>query len=123
MGAYKESVENINIVATGTVAKKRFATRLGAQAGAASTVIGVNDFAVVAGQTMLIDYGGTTTVEAGAAIAANVTERRLQTDSDGRAVTFTTGPAVAILRPGSFSTAAGQEISVHLIQGEQVVAS
>lgn len=112
--AIKQSVVNLNIVTTGAIARKRFISHAGAQATANQACLGVNDYAVAAGETALCDHLGVTMVEAGAAIAANVTERRLETNADGRAVTYTTGPAVAVLLPGQSATAAGQLISVVL---------
>lgn len=113
--AVKQSVVNLNIVTTGAIAKKRFINRLGAQAVANQNTLGVNDYSVASGETALCDHLGVSMVEAGAVIAANVTERRLETDANGRAVTFTTGPAVAILLPGQSASASGQVISVILI--------
>jgi hypothetical protein len=113
--AIKQSVVNLNIVTTGAIAKKRFINRLGAQATANQNTLGVNDYAVVAGECALCDHLGVSMVEAGAAIAANVTERRLETNATGQAVTYTTGPAVAVLLPGQSATAAGQLISVILL--------
>lgn len=112
---YKESVSNINMVASTAIAKKRFMNRLGGQATANQNTFGVVEYAVGIGETALVDHRGITTVEAGAAIAANVVERRLETDANGRAVTFTTGPAVAELVPGQSALAAGQLISVVLL--------
>lgn len=113
--AIKQSVVNLNIVTTSAIARKRFINRVGAQAVAKENVLGVNDYAVTAGETALCDHGGVTMVEVGAPIPANATERRLETDAEGRAVPFTTGPAVALIFPGQFATAAGELLSVILL--------
>lgn len=111
--AVKQSAVPLNILATGAIAAKRFVTRAGAQAGAAANTIGVADTAAASGETVLVDHLGITVVECGAIL--NGSERRLQTDANGRAVAFTAGPVVAILPPGVTSTAANQEISVILL--------
>jgi regulator of RNase E activity RraA len=113
--AIKQSVVNLNIVAASAITKKRFISRTGAQATAGQNTIGVCDYTVAPGETALCDHLGVTMVEVGAAIPANATERRLQTDADGKAVPFTTGPAVALLLPSESANAAGQLISVILI--------
>jgi hypothetical protein len=113
--AVKQSVVNLNIVTTGAIERKRFINRAGAQAGAGQNTLGVNDYTVAAGETALCDHLGVTMVEVGAAIPANATERRLQTDADGRAIPFTTGPAVAVLLPQQSALAAGQLVSAILI--------
>lgn len=113
--AIKQSAVNLNIVTSGAIARKRFINNVGAQATAGQNVLGVNDFDVAAGETALCDHAGVTMVEAGAVIAANSTERYLQTDADGRAVLFTTGPKVAKLMPNATAYAAGQLISVVLL--------
>lgn len=115
MGAIKQSVVNLNLVTTGAIAKKRFINLLGAQATANQNTLGVNDYAVLVGDTALCDHLGVTIVEAGVAIPANATERRLETDASGRAVPFTTGPCVAKLLPNQTALAVGQLISVILI--------
>lgn len=113
--AVKQSVVNLNIVTTGAIAKKRFINNLGAQATAGQNTLGVNDYTVAAGETALCDHLGVTFVEAGVAIPANATERRLQTDADGRAIPFTTGPAVAKLLPQQSALTVGQLVTVILL--------
>ncbi len=112
--AFKQAAVPLNIHATGTIAAKRFVTRNGTQAGANANTLGVADFAVVAGETALVDHLGISVVECGAVL--NGSERRLETDANGRAVPYTTGPVVALLPPGIVSTAIGQEVSVLLLQ-------
>lgn len=112
--AVKQAAYPLNILATGAIAAKRFVTHAGTQAGAAAKVLGVSDTAIASGEYGVVDVFGITVVEAGAVL--NGSEKRLQTDADGRAVAYTAGPVVAYLANGSTSTAAGQEISVLLIQ-------
>lgn len=112
--AVKQAAYPLNILATGTIAAKRFVTRAGTQAGAAANTIGVSDTAAVSGEYLVVDHLGITVVECGAVL--NGSERRLETDANGRAVAYTSGPTVALLPPGVTSTAATQEISVLLVQ-------
>jgi hypothetical protein len=88
----------------------------GANAGASTTpLLGVADENITAGLPGRVIRGETAFVEAGAAIDG--TEQRLQTDSAGRAITWTSGQNVsAYLVPGQTATAAGQFVEVYLVQ-------
>ena len=97
-------------IAAGVIAAARFATPGNAQAGAGANTLGVNRFAVVAGDKAAIDADGTAVVEAGAAVADGAT---IQSDASGRAITWASGAKAAIaLEPAA---AAGQLIEVLLI--------
>ena len=96
---------------TGTVAANRFVTPLGAQAGADANTYGVARSAGAAGERVTINILGTSTVEAGAAVAANAT---LKSDASGRAIPWATSGAKIALALEAAS-AAGQMIEVLLI--------
>lgn len=101
----------LTVALTGTVAANRFVTPAGAQAGADANTLGVARTAGVSGDKVPVDVIGTAVVEAGAAISAGAT---LETDADGRAVTWaTSGGKVGIALEAA--TAAGQMIEVLLL--------
>ncbi len=98
------------IVAAGVIAAARFATPAGAQAGAGANTLGVNRFALAAGERGAVDALGTAVVEAGAAVSVNAT---IQSNASGQAITWASGAKVAVAL--SAATAAGQMIEVMLI--------
>lgn len=101
----------LTVALTGTVAANRFVTPAGAQAGADAVSLGVSRVGGVAGEKIPVDAIGTAVVESGAAIAAGAT---LESDSQGRAVTWaTSGAKVGIALQAA--TAAGQFIEVLLL--------
>jgi hypothetical protein len=111
--AFRQDPHCLSVPIAGTVTKKRFVNYNGTQAVANQNTIGVAVYGGVSGDCIEVDHLGVTAVEAGAVI--NGSELRLQTDAQGRAVPYTTGPTVAKLFPGQTATAAGQEISVTLM--------
>lgn len=84
----------LSVDLTGTVAKYRFVTPAGAQAGADANALGVCRFDGVSGDKAPVDVLGTTIVEAGAAYAAGAT---LKIDASGRAITWATSGAKVAL--------------------------
>ena len=98
--------------AAGAIAANRFVTPLGAQAGVDANVLGVSRVAAAAaGEKIPVDVIGTTTVEAGAAIAEGAT---LESDATGRAITWATaGGRVGIALEAA--SAAGEFIEILLI--------
>jgi hypothetical protein len=113
MPGFKQSPVTFSLRAAGNITKKRFVNYAATQATANQNTIGVADFGVTPGENAAVAHLGVATVTAGAVI--NGTETRLQTDAQGRAVPFTTGPVVARLFPGQTAIAAGDEIAVILI--------
>lgn len=102
----------LTITAAGAIAANRFVTPLGAQAGADANAIGVSRVAAAAvGEKIPVDMIGTTTVEAGAAIAAGAT---LKSDATGRAITWAAaGGRLAIALEAA--SAAGEFIEILFI--------
>lgn len=101
----------LTVALSGTVAVHRFVTAAGAQAGANANTLGVAQLAGVASDKVAVDVIGTTLVEAGAAITAGAT---LETDADGKAITWdTAGGKVGIALEAA--TGAGQIIEVLLL--------
>lgn len=98
-------------VAVSAITACRFVTALGAQAGADANTLGAACAPAAIGEAFSVDVRGTTTVEAGAAIALGAT---LKSDASGRAITWaTTGAKVGIALEAA--TAAGQFIEVLLV--------
>ncbi len=111
MATQSISLLTLSLVAAGAVAAARFVTPLGARAGADVNTIGVACSDAASGERVSVDVRGTTTVEAGAAVAVGAT---LKSDSVGRAITWaTSGAKVAIALEAA--TAAGQFIEVLLV--------
>ncbi len=101
----------LTLALSGAVAAHRFVTVAGAQAGANANTLGVATMAGVSGDKIPVDVIGTTIVEAGAAITAGAT---LETDADGKAITWDTAGGkvgVALQAAG----AAGEFIEVLLL--------
>lgn len=84
--------QTLPLKSTGAIARRRFVTAAGAQAGAKSNTLGVSRYPVGADEEVPVDNLGTTEVEAGGAIAAG---GAIETDADGKAVAHTDGPVVA----------------------------
>ena len=102
--------QTLSTKATGAVAKRRFVTATGAQAGAAANTLGVSRYDVADGEEVPVDTLGTTEVEAGGAIAAG---GAVETDANGKAVAQAAGPVVArALEPAA---ADGDIVEVFLI--------
>ena len=98
-------------VAVSAITACRFVTALGAQAGADANTLGAACAPAAIGEAFSANVRGTTTVEAGAAIALGAT---LKSDASGRAITWaTTGAKVGIALEAA--TAAGQFIEVLLV--------
>lgn len=120
MSKQQRATRTITVVPAATITAKRFVTMAHTQAvanaGAATTpLLGVADETITAGNAGRVIRGETAFVEAGAAI--NGAEQRLQTDSSGRAIVWTTDQNVAAyLVPGQTATAAGQFVEVYLVQ-------
>lgn len=96
---------------TGNVAAHRLVTAAGAQAGADAVVLGSSCSAGSTGDTIPVDTIGTTTVEAGAAIADGAT---LKADASGRVITWaSSGAKVGVALQAA--AAAGQFIEVRLL--------
>jgi hypothetical protein len=100
------------LTATGAIAVHRFVGPGVTQAAAAAGTWGVARMPAATGDTITVDALGTAVVETGGAIADGAL---IETDADGRAVSKTSGPAVARALPGQAATAAGQFIEVLLL--------
>lgn len=101
----------LTLMAASVIAAARFVTPLGAQAGADANTLGAACTAAAIGEKLPVDVRGTTTVEAGAAIALGAT---LKSDAQGRAITWAaSGAKVGIALEAA--TAAGQFIEVLLV--------
>lgn len=99
------------VMATSAIAAQRFVTPAGAQAGAGANTLGVSRTAAVIGERVTNDVIGTAVVQTGAAVAAGAT---LQSDANGKAITWASGARVAVALEAA--TAADQFIEVLLIQ-------
>lgn len=106
----KISLLTLSIAAAGALAAERFVTTAGAYATAADHADGVTTTKAALGELVSIDVLGTAVVTAGAAISKNA---YVQVGSDGKAVTRTTGIAVA--RALQAAAADGDRIEVLLI--------
>lgn len=114
MGAVKNDTLTMPVVATAAMPRKRFVSPTGGLPTANGHTIGVNDFAVLLGEAMMVDHLGITVVEAGVT-ALPTLGAFLATDANGRAIPWVAGAVrVAILAPipGNISTALGQLVSV-----------
>lgn len=111
MATQSISILKLTLIAASAVTAARFVTPLGARAGADANTIGVAVTDAASGAPFPADVRGTTTVEAGAAVAAGAT---LKSDATGRAVPWaTSGAKVGIALEAA--TAAGQFIEVLLV--------
>lgn len=99
------------VMATTAIAAQRFVTSVGAQAGAGANTVGVSRTAAAIGERTTTDIIGTTVVQTGAAVASGAT---LQSDANGKAITWASGARVAVALEAA--TAADQFIEVLLIQ-------
>lgn len=103
----------LTVVAAATAIGQRFVTGGGALATAAGNALGVaQGDASVIGERVSVDTLGTALVVAGGAIAANAA---IEVGTGGKAVTKTTGIAVARAAPGATAAADGDVIEVILI--------
>lgn len=101
----------LSVIASGTIAPHRFVTRLGSQAGADATTLGVSESAATVGVLTPVDVIGTTIIESGAAFSLGDT---LKSDSSGRGIPWvTSGAKVAVALQAA--TAAGQFVEVLLL--------
>lgn len=98
------------LTASATVRTERFVTYAGAECGAGVAAAGVSADAGVSGDLIPVVRLGTAVVVCSAAVNAGAL---VETATDGRAVTRTTG--VVVGRALTASTAAGQRIEVLLI--------
>lgn len=112
MSNTRRPILTLPVKSTGAIAANRFVTVAGAQAGADANTLGVAQAAAAgAGEMVPVDVLGTTTVEAGAAVAAGAT---IESDASGRAITWaTSGPKIAIALEAA--SGAGVMIEVLLI--------
>ena len=105
------SLLTLTLAATAAITANRFVTPLGGQAVADANTLGVASTAAAIGERFPVDVRGTTTVEAGAAVAVGAT---VKSDASGRAITWvTSGAKVGIALEAA--TAAGQFIEVLLV--------
>ena len=107
----------LSLLASAALTGNRFTTLAGAVCGAAGAAAGVARSDAAAGAYVPVVLLGTATLEAGGVIAAG---DYLQSDSLGRGVTATTGPALALALEAA--AAAGQMIEVLVIAAANVVA-
>lgn len=110
MSAQNISLLTLTLVAAGAVAANRFVTPGGAQAGNGANAIGGSRYAVALGDKFPVDAIGTAVIEAGAAFASGAT---LQSDANGKAITYAAGAKVAIALQAA--GAAGELIEVLLV--------
>jgi hypothetical protein len=113
MGAVKNDTLTMPVVSTAAMPRKRFVSPTGGFPTANGHTIGVNDYPVSLGETMMVDHLGITVVEAGAALPT--LGAFLSTDAQGRAIVWAAGAVrTAILAPipSNVATAAGQLVSV-----------
>lgn len=104
-------VLTLTVVASGAIVANRFVTPLNDQAVADENTLGVSRTAAADGEACPVDVIGTTTVEAGAVVAAGAS---LKSDASGRAITWaTSGAKVGIAL--SAAAAAGDLIEVLLV--------
>lgn len=104
----------LNVIASAALPSKRFVSPTGGVPAANGNTIGVNDYAVVSGETALVDHVGQTIVEAGAALAPG-TNIWLSTNASGQAIAWTANAvrvALLVQHPNNIATAAGQTVSV-----------
>ena len=93
------------------VAGRRFVTATGAPAGTGVNVLGVSYLGADSGEVCTVATLGTAMVTAGGAVAAGAA---IQSDANGKAVTQQ-GNGKTVARALTASTAADQDILVHLI--------
>jgi len=94
MSIQSTPILSLSITASGAIVAHRFVTPALDQAVANEYTLGVARTAAADGAQVTVDVLGTTVAEAGAAISAGAT---LETDADGKAVTWaTSGAAVGI---------------------------
>jgi len=105
------SILTLTALAAGAIAKHRFVTHTGLQAGAAANTLGVARTDAKLNDGLAVDVVGTAVVEAGAAIVAGAA---IETDATGRAITKAAG--VTVGRALQAAAAAGDFIEVLLIQ-------
>jgi hypothetical protein len=98
--------------ASAAILPHRFVGHAGAYPTAAASALGVSRTKAADGEDFQVDVLGTSLVEASAAILAGAS---VEVAADGKAVTKSTGVAVARLAPGAVATAAGQLVEVVLI--------
>jgi hypothetical protein len=102
----------LSLTAAGAIAAHRFVAIDVTQAAANVNTFGVARVPAAIGETIPVDTAGTAVVETGGAIAAGAL---VETDAQGRAVTYASGPAVARVLPGESASAADQFIEVLLL--------
>ncbi len=111
MGTQYVCILALAVKAAGAIARQRFVTHGGVQAGAGVAALGVARTDAVAGQDLTVDVIGTAIVQAGAAIAAGAA---VESNAQGQAVPLAAG--VKLGRALQAAAAAGQAIEVLLIQ-------
>lgn len=107
----KIALLSLSIAATAALAAERFVGAAGAYATAGGNAFGVTATEAKVGELVNTDVLGTAVATAGGVIAKNA---YVQVGSDGKAVTHTTGVAVAQALQGA--AADGDRIEVLLIQ-------
>lgn len=101
----------LTVLSTGAIGAERFVTHAGGQAGAAVRTLGIaRSKADEAGEIVPVDVIGTAVIETGGAIALGA---KLETDAQGRAVTFAAGTHVATALQAA--AGAGEFIEVLLV--------
>ena len=85
------SILALSPIAQAVIAKRRFATVMGAVPAAGAVNVGVNRTLTEIGKPMTLDLEGTAEVEAGAAIAAGA---EVETTAAGKAITKDSGKRV-----------------------------
>lgn len=94
MSNTRRPILTLPLKATGAIVANRFVTAAGAQAGADANTLGVAQAAGATGDMVPLDVLGTTTIEAGAAVAVGAT---LKSDASGRGITWATSGAKVAL--------------------------
>lgn len=106
----KISLLALSVAATVALTAERFATDLGAYPSAGGNAAGVTQTNAAIGDLVAVDILGTAIVEAAGAIAKGAS---VQSDATGKAVTKSTGVAVAVALEAA--AASGDKIEVRLI--------
>jgi hypothetical protein len=115
MSAQQTATIVLTIRAAADIEERRFVGWNDQTAGAGAAIKGVSDHRIALGDNGKLNYGPTSMVDSGAAIDG--TETRLMSDSQGRAIPWTTGNVVAArLKTGQTATATGQAIEVFPLQ-------
>jgi hypothetical protein len=113
----QQGTDNFTLVASVNIPQKRAVSWTGAIAGAGASVAGVSDHSATIGEPVRT-RACTADIEAGAAIdPAALTDMKLTTDANGRAIPWTTGASTLRLinKPGNRATALGDLVEVVVV--------